>query len=352
MFLVLCYASMLLVRIVLIRWTCRQHAKGYGRERLLLVGEPGPVMAAFVAEMAQSSLPPQAVGYVGHADALASLPARLGSLRDLPEILHREAVDAVIVLGPLSPLRASWVVHVCNDLGITASLRLPKDLRGIVPYVATDAGIRFLTFGPTKQRRLGLAIKQVIDLGSATLGLLLLSPLLLAVAVAIRLIDGAPVLFIQQRIGLHGRQFSMLKFRTMVRDADSLKPKLLALNELDGPAFKVTRDPRVTRLGDFLRSTSLDELPQLFNVLDGSMSLVGPRPLPVDEQQRIRGMQRRRLSMKPGITGLWQVSGRSDVGFAGWMSMDLDYVDRWALRFDLRILAATIPAVLRRRGAR
>jgi lipopolysaccharide/colanic/teichoic acid biosynthesis glycosyltransferase len=138
----------------------------------------------------------------------------------------------------------------------------------------------------------------------------------------------------------------------MVRDADSLKPNLLALNELDGPAFKLTRDPRVTRLGAFLRSTSLDELPQLFNVLDGSMSLVGPRPLPVDEQQRIRGMQRRRLSMKPGITGLWQVSGRSDVGFAGWMSMDLDYVDRWALLFDLRILAATIPAVLRRRGAR
>ena len=135
----------------------------------------------------------------------------------------------------------------------------------------------------------------------------------------------------------------------MVRDADSLKPKLLALNELDGPAFKVTRDPRVTRLGDFLRSTSLDELPQLFNVLDGSMSLVGPAAIASGTSNNGSGeCSRRRLSMKPGITGLWQVSGRSDVGFAGWMSMDLDYVDRWALRFDLRILAATIPAVLRR----
>jgi exopolysaccharide biosynthesis polyprenyl glycosylphosphotransferase len=351
-FLILCYASMLLVRIVLMRWTRRQHAKGHGRERLLLVGEPGPVMAAFVAEMAESPLPPETVGYLGRAEASADLPARLGSLRHLPEILHRVAVDAVIVLGPLSPRRAAWVVHVCSDLGLAAGLTLPTDPRGIVPYVAANRGIRFLTFGPTKQRRLGLAIKQLVDLGCAMLGLLLLSPLLLAVAIAIRLVDGSPVLFVQHRIGLHGRRFAMLKFRTMVREADSLKQKLLAQNELDGPAFKLTHDPRVTRLGAFLRSTSLDELPQLFNVLDGSMSLVGPRPLPVDEQQRIRGTQRRRLSMKPGITGRWQVSGRSDVGFAGWMSMDLDYVDRWSLRLDLRILAATIPAVLRRRGAR
>jgi exopolysaccharide biosynthesis polyprenyl glycosylphosphotransferase len=355
-FLVLCYASMLLVRIGLMRWTRRQHEKGHGRERLLLVGEPGPIMAAFVAELAQSPLPPETVGYLGRAETSGSLPTNLptwlGSLRNLPEILHREAVDAVIVLGSLSPRRAAWVVHVCSDLGLSAGLTLPKDQRGIVPYVVADAGIRLLTFGPTKQRRLGLAIKQLVDLGCAILALLLLSPLLLAVAAAIRVVDGSPVLFVQHRIGLHGRRFAMLKFRTMVRDADALKPKLLAQNELDGPAFKLTHDPRVTRLGAFLRSTSLDELPQLLNVLDGAMSLVGPRPLPVDEQQRIRGRQRRRLSMKPGITGLWQVSGRSDVGFAGWMSMDLDYVDRWSLSLDMGILAATIPAVLRRRGAR
>jgi lipopolysaccharide/colanic/teichoic acid biosynthesis glycosyltransferase len=153
-------------------------------------------------------------------------------------------------------------------------------------------------------------------------------------------------------VGLHGRRFKMWKFRTMVENAETMKLQLEALNEVDGPAFKLTRDPRVTRLGAFLRRTSLDELPQLFNVLEGSMSLVGPRPLPESEQQRIRGAQRRRLSMKPGITGLWQVSGRSNVSFADWMRMDQAYVDRWSLWMDLRLLLATLPAVLRRKGAK
>jgi lipopolysaccharide/colanic/teichoic acid biosynthesis glycosyltransferase len=179
-----------------------------------------------------------------------------------------------------------------------------------------------------------------------------LAPVFIGIALAIVLLDGCPVVFSQVRVGLHGRRFRMLKFRTMLKDSDELKPGLAGLNEVDGPAFKASRDPRVTRLGAFLRRTSLDELPQLFHVLGGAMSLVGPRPLPEQEQQRIHGSQRRRLSMKPGITGLWQTSGRSNVAFAEWMRMDQEYVDRWSLGLDLRLLLATIPAVLSRRGAR
>jgi lipopolysaccharide/colanic/teichoic acid biosynthesis glycosyltransferase len=160
-----------------------------------------------------------------------------------------------------------------------------------------------------------------------------------------------PVIFSQVRVGLHGRRFRMWKFRTMINEAEAIKPDLETLKEVDGPAFKLTHDSRVTRLGEFLRKSSLDELPRFFNVLEGSMSLVGPRPLPESEQQRIRGSQRRRLSMKPGITGLWQVSGRSGVAFSDWMRMDQEYVDRWSLWLDLRLMLATVPAVLRRKGA-
>jgi lipopolysaccharide/colanic/teichoic acid biosynthesis glycosyltransferase len=162
---------------------------------------------------------------------------------------------------------------------------------------------------------------------------------------------GRPVLFGQGRAGLHGRRFRMLKFRTMVKDAEARQAELMAANQMSGPVFKIDRDPRITRLGRLLRRTSLDELPQLFNVLSGSMSLIGPRPLPTKEQEQIRGWHRRRLSMKPGITGLWQVSGRSQIDFEDWMRLDLRYIDEWSLTLDLVILLRTVPAVLTSRGA-
>ena len=159
------------------------------------------------------------------------------------------------------------------------------------------------------------------------------------------------MIFRQERAGFHGRRFWMYKFRTMVDGAERMRPQVEHLNEMSGPVFKVTHDPRLTRVGRVLRKLSLDELPQLLNVLKGDMSLVGPRPLPVYEASRIKGEQRRRLAMRPGITGLWQVSGRNAVDFEGWMQMDLFYVDRWSLGLDLRILLRTIPVVLRGGGA-
>jgi lipopolysaccharide/colanic/teichoic acid biosynthesis glycosyltransferase len=163
---------------------------------------------------------------------------------------------------------------------------------------------------------------------------------------------GRPILFSQDRIGYHGRRFRMHKFRSMVKGAEQARDALSTQNEMDGPVFKISADPRITPFGRFIRKYSLDELPQLFNVVSGSMSLVGPRPLPVKEQQQISGPMRRRLSMKPGITGLWQVSGRSNLSFEEWMKMDLEYLDNWSNVEDIRLLVLTLPAVLAGRGAR
>jgi lipopolysaccharide/colanic/teichoic acid biosynthesis glycosyltransferase len=196
------------------------------------------------------------------------------------------------------------------------------------------------------------ALKQALDVSGAFLALILLSPLLLITALAILVFMGRPVLFTQKRSGLYGRELRMFKFRTMIRDAESRRGDLVQANEMSGPVFKITDDPRTTRLGRLLRKTSIDELPQLFNVLLGDMSLVGPRPLPVAEQQAIRGPARRRLSVKPGITGLWQVSGRNDTDFDQWMALDLRYIDQWSLLCDMRILLLTVPVVILGRGAR
>jgi lipopolysaccharide/colanic/teichoic acid biosynthesis glycosyltransferase len=168
----------------------------------------------------------------------------------------------------------------------------------------------------------------------------------------VRLTSRGPALFVQQRGGLFGHAFPMMKFRTMREGAEAEREALLADNEMDGPVFKIAHDPRVTGVGALLRRTSLDELPQLLNVLLGHMSLVGPRPLPVIETRALTGPHRRRLSMRPGITGLWQVSGRNDLGFDEWMALDLQYVDNWSFVLDLGLLARTVPALLSRRGAR
>ena len=181
---------------------------------------------------------------------------------------------------------------------------------------------------------------------------MVLSPLLLAIALAIKLDSPGPVLFRQLRCGLHGRPFTFLKFRSMRVDAEALKKQLAPFNEMDGPAFKMTNDPRVTPVGRFLRRTSLDELPQLWNILRGDMSFVGPRPAVLEEVRQYEPWQRRRLSMQPGLTCLWQVSGRNELTFDEWMRLDLEYIDNWSLWLDLKIALKTIPAVLLGRGAR
>jgi lipopolysaccharide/colanic/teichoic acid biosynthesis glycosyltransferase len=210
----------------------------------------------------------------------------------------------------------------------------------------------FVTFDVAPKRPEWLALKYGLDPMLAAALIVLLSPVFIAISLTILLTMGRPVLFSQPRAGLYGRPFRMLKFRSMIEGAEHQREALTSANEMSGPVFKIGNDPRVTPLGRFLRRSSLDELPQLFNVLTGAMSLVGPRPLPTFEHEQIRGWQRRRLSMKPGITGLWQVSGRSNKDFEEWMMLDLQYIDEWSLLLDVTLLLRTIPAVLFARGAR
>jgi lipopolysaccharide/colanic/teichoic acid biosynthesis glycosyltransferase len=190
-----------------------------------------------------------------------------------------------------------------------------------------------------------------MDLIGASCGLVLAAPVMAAASVLIRASSPGPILFKQERVGLGGATFTILKFRTMVPDAEKLKPALRAMSEQDGPAFKMSRDPRVTLIGRLLRSTSLDELPQLWNVLLGNMSLVGPRPLPVDEANGCAQWHRRRLDVMPGLTCIWQVRGRSTVRFDDWMRMDMEYLQNRSFLGDLKIMLLTIPAVIMRRGA-
>jgi lipopolysaccharide/colanic/teichoic acid biosynthesis glycosyltransferase len=192
---------------------------------------------------------------------------------------------------------------------------------------------------------LGLASKRFLDLALGAVALIVLSPILGAVAMVIGAVDGGPVLFRQTRVGLHGRPFDVVKFRSMLPDAEERLDDLRGLNEIRGPAFKVTDDPRLTKTGRFLRASSVDELPQIWNVLRGQMSLVGPRPPLPGEVERYDLWHRRRLSMKPGITGLWQVQARREEDFDRWVELDLAYIDRWSIWLDVKIMVRTIPAM-------
>lgn len=196
-----------------------------------------------------------------------------------------------------------------------------------------------------------LYVKRGFDVLTSLFGLVLLSPFFLVIAILIKLDSRGPVFFRQVRAGKDGREFLFYKFRSMIEDAEELKESLMHLNELDGPVFKISEDPRITRIGRFLRRTSLDELPQLINVLRGEMSLVGPRPPLPCEVENYESWQREKLTVVPGITCLWQISGRNHIGFTEWMRLDIEYIRRQSLGLDFRILARTVPAVLSRKGA-
>jgi exopolysaccharide biosynthesis polyprenyl glycosylphosphotransferase len=204
-----------------------------------------------------------------------------------------------------------------------------------------------LVYGP--DRAVALAGKRVLDVVLAAVALVVLAPVLLVIALVVRMVDGGPVLFQQTRVGLHGRPFKVAKFRSMAPDAERRLEGLRIQNEIRGPAFKLTNDPRLTRTGRVLRATSLDELPQIWNVLLGQMSLVGPRPPLPSEVEGYDLWHRRRLSMKPGITGLWQVQGRREEDFDRWVELDLAYIDRWSIWLDVKIIARTIPAMFQGR---
>ncbi|MGD0428278.1 MAG: sugar transferase [Candidatus Acidiferrales bacterium] len=273
----------------------------------------------------------------------------------LAEYLRRNVVDEVAIYLPLRSFyeHSSQVAALCEQHGMV--MRFASDIFGLKTarsrteefegdhHIAAYTGVR---------DGWPLLVKRILDLAISFVLLVALTPLFLVVAALIKLTSPGPVFFRQERMGINKRRFVIYKFRTMVPNAEEMMESLEDLNEVSGPVFKIMDDPRITPIGKFLRRTSIDELPQLFNILKGDMSLVGPRPLPVRDYQGFnQDWQRRRFTVRPGITCLWQVNGRSSIPFEQWMRLDLQYMDEWSLWLDLKILARTIPAVLRGSGA-
>lgn len=277
-------------------------------------------------------------------------------LEVLVRLLHEHSVNGVILCTRHANFdQAEAVINACELEGVEAWV-VADFFRTQISRTSFDDfyGRPVMVFRTAPETSWQSVLKQVLDFVGALLLLLLLALPLALVALLIKLTSPGPVMFRQQRSGLNGAPFTIYKFRTMVTNAEQLKHELEAMNEMRGPVFKVTKDPRITPIGKFLRRYSIDELPQLFNVLRGEMSLVGPRPLPVDEVKRFGDVaHRRRLSVKPGLTCLWQVSGRNEITeFKDWVRLDLEYIDNWSLWLDLKILLRTIPAVLAGTGAK
>jgi exopolysaccharide biosynthesis polyprenyl glycosylphosphotransferase len=269
--------------------------------------------------------------------------------------LRSSVVDEVVVALPMRSLhsRASEVATICEEQGIV--VRFISNLfdgKTSRPRVVVMEGDSLITHNTVRLEGWPVVIKRIVDIVVSTAMTLLLLPVFLLTALLIRLTSAGPVFFVQKRLGLNKRHFGIYKFRTMVVDAEKRIKEVEHLNEVSGPVFKIKNDPRITPIGKFLRKTSIDELPQLFNVLKGDMSLVGPRPLPLRDYEGFsEDWQRRRFSVRPGVTCLWQIGGRSSVSFEEWMELDLQYIDKWSLLLDLKILIKTIPAVLKGSGA-
>jgi len=272
----------------------------------------------------------------------------------LPDMLRSTVIDEVVLAVPVRSLhsQASDIASLCEQQGIIVRFIDVFDLKASQSRAEEFEGQTVITHFRGSLDGWAALVKRGIDIVISLVVLALISPVLLVTAILIKLTSPGPVLFVQKRLGLNKRHFGVFKFRTMVVDAEKRMQEIEHLNEVSGPVFKIKNDPRITSLGRLLRKTSIDELPQLWNVLKGDMSLVGPRPLPVRDYEGFsQDWQRRRFSVRPGITCLWQVKGRSSIPFEQWMELDLQYIDRWSLWLDFEILLRTIPAVLRGSGA-
>lgn len=279
----------------------------------------------------------------------------LGPMADLERVITDEVVDEVYITLPVRSCyeEIQGVAGLCEGVGVP--VRFVADffpLRIARSRVDLMEDVPILSMSAIPEQQIPLAIKRAIDVVASSCGLLVLIPLMfIPLAILIKLESRGPVFYAQERVGLNGRRFHMLKFRSMVANAEELRKELEEHNEADGPVFKIKNDPRITRIGAFIRKYSIDEFPQLLNVWSGQMSLIGPRPPIPSEVEEYSWDQRRRLSVRPGMTGLWQVSGRSETSFEDWVALDLEYIDTWSLFLDFQILWRTYGAVVKGRGA-
>ena len=347
LFVVLGFSLLLLKDRIVQFYTRRRASAEQFREPVLLAGLPGE-MDQFVADLTPEQHAEMRV--VGRID-IETQPVSV-----LIEALHRFAVSRVIFVAAHGHMQTvQEAIGACETEGVEAWLVADFIKTAIARPVFDSLGHRpMLVFRTTSDASWALLTKRAIDFVGAFAGLIVASPLILAVYLAIRFTSPGPVIFRQLRGGKHGKPFTMFKLRTMHTDAEMRRAELLAMNQMTGPVFKVEDDPRVTRIGYWLRKWSIDELPQLLNVLRGEMSLVGPRPLPLYEVDQFENTaHRRRLSVPPGLTCLWQISGRNEINdFSDWVRLDLLYIDNWSLWLDLKILLKTVPAVLLGLGAK
>ncbi|HSU54995.1 MAG TPA: sugar transferase [Candidatus Dormibacteraeota bacterium] len=317
------------------------------RRRFLLIGTP--------AETAKMRLELKAKSQEA-MEVFAEVELNNISLDKLVSMLHEHSVNGVIVNAKHSYFeQVEEVIRVCELEGVEAWL-VAEFFKTQISRTSFDDfyGRPVLVFRTTPEASWQSVFKQMLDFAGALALLALFAIPMLVVSILIKATSPGPIFFRQKRSGLNGRPFTIYKFRTMVTNAEQLKHELESMNEMSGPVFKVTKDPRITPIGTYLRKFSIDEFPQLFNVLRGEMSLVGPRPLPVDEVKRFNDLaHRRRLSVKPGLTCLWQVSGRNKISdFRDWVRLDLEYIDNWSFWLDVKILWMTVPVVLAGTGAR
>ncbi len=360
-FFMLAYAGSTTALLIFSRWIAlmsahRARRKGYNLKNILLVGS-GRRAQQFLSLVAKH--PEWGYRIIGLLDREAMFVGEdvagyevIGTLEDLPDLLEKKVVDEVFFVTPRKWLEEiSKYIAYCEAVGVPATVstdlfdleiakRIPKQLEGMT----------YLTFETRLLKEGELLIKRIFDVVVSATALVLVSPIMGAVALVIKLTSPGPIFFKQIRCGKNGRLFTLYKFRTMVVDAEKRLQELKSKNEMSGPVFKMTSDPRITPVGRFLRKSSLDELPQLWNVLTGSMSIVGPRPPIPSEVEEYEPWQRRRLSMKPGITCIWQVSGRNAIGFEEWMGLDLRYIDRWSIWLDFKILFQTVHTVFSANG--
>jgi exopolysaccharide biosynthesis polyprenyl glycosylphosphotransferase len=324
---------------------------------LLIVG-CGPrarEMAALIEESWGMGL--RLIGFVDPNSSAASLQDlggyRVHRIEELGSILQQEVVDEIVFAVNMQELaRLEPVMQHCADVGMRTRVQLeflPAAYSRI--YLEKFRDVQLLSLSSAPDSELRLFFKRIFDAAFSFAVLIVLSPLLLCIAAMIRVTSPGPVLFRQTRCGLGGRRFMLYKFRSMINNAEQMRAELHQLNELDGPVFKISDDPRITTVGRWLRRFSLDELPQLWNILRGDMSFVGPRPAVPEEVEQYEDWQRRRLRMRPGLTCTWVLEGRNHVDFNRWMQLDLTYIDNWSLWLDFKIFLRTIPIVLSGRGA-
>jgi exopolysaccharide biosynthesis polyprenyl glycosylphosphotransferase len=352
------FLALAAIRLGIVWYFQRTLRQGEGFRKVLIVGSGSRARRLAETLLRNSEW---GIRIVGHLDPD---PARvgdqvldasvLGTVGDISTVLKGNVIDEVILAVPRAMIPdVDKIAQACEEEGVKLCMMADVfDLHAARTRLVMLGPIPLLTLEPVAQEEWKLLVKRVVDFVSASLMVPVLLPVIGLIALAIKLDSPGSVFFVQERVGFRKRRFWMLKFRTMVQDAARRQAEVEHLNQAQGPIFKIADDPRITRVGRVLRRNSLDELPQLLHVLTGEMSLVGPRPMSLRDVGLFdRGIQRKRFSVKPGLTCLWQISGRSDLPFSKWLELDLDYIEHWSLSLDFKILFRTIPAVLSGKGA-